>query len=134
MRHLTALTRTLGYPVLLALATAVTAPQAASAEGAEKAEGGATSGPGETLTLTRQEADEWKLRPVYTENGEQVGKLAAVALEKDGSIKHIRVTDSGRADAEGGARVPADQFEIEGQRISLELSENEFQEMASTSG
>ena len=132
MRHLTALTRRLVYPSLLALVAAVATPHAASAEGAEKAEGAGMSGPGETLKLTRQEADDWKLRPVYTEGGEQVGKLAAVVLEKDGSIKHIRVTSAGQADARDGVTIPADRFEIQGQRILLEISQSEFEEKTSS--
>lgn len=119
------ITRNVLYPALLAIFSVLVAPQMAAA--ADEAESVA----GETLTLTKKEAEGWKLRPVYTTNGEKVGKLAKVTLSEDGKIEKITV--SSEAEETGKVTVPADQFAIEGQRIVLDVDRSAFKEMASNS-
>ena len=56
---------------------------------------------GDQITLTKQEAEGWKLLPVQNANGEQVGQVAAVTLAGDGSIEELRV-DTGSSSGSAG--------------------------------
>lgn len=132
MRTMAMMMRPLALPALFALfSVAAMAQPAIAGEAAKSAENKAQqqsqmSARGDTLKLTRQEADAWKLRPVYSANGENVGKLSAVTLTKEGKIESIKVSTGGSTDV----TIPADEFAVEGQRISLDADRGRFEEMA----
>lgn len=121
-RKLSTFTRKLLAPALAVAAALVLMPAPAMAQGTDQ--------PGDQITLTEQEAENWKLLPVHNAEGEQIGELAAVSLAEDGKISEIRV-ETGQELGLGGKTVTVqpDQFTSNGARVKLTMSNEQIEDL-----
>lgn len=111
-----------------ALAAALLMLPAVPAQAAQKA------GQRHDLTLTKRDFGPWKMRSVFDANGQKVGTVSAITLDRDGEIASIRFTPSLRGIGRQSIRVPAEQMSIGMQRIAVDYGTSQLKAMEARIG
>ena len=75
---------------------------------------------GDTLTLTAAEADAWKMRPVTTADGEVIGRVSAITLNKEGKIVAVRV-DPNKEFGDSAFTVQPEDVALDNRGMSLSM-------------